>query len=174
MKKNNIPKRETLILLFGEIIVSLLIVGVYLLVDLFTEYQFSYTVVTGCLLGSTVTVLNFFFLSVSVNRAIDKFLLERGNREMDDEEAERFANEHSMKIQNSVKTSFIVRTVSMLATLVLAFILEWFDPLATAIPLLMFRPIITAGEAIRRKFDKTPNPDNFVVYEEPSEKEGDD
>ena len=172
MNKNSIPKRETLILLFGEIIVSLIVVGVYMLVDLLTEYTFSYTVVTGVLLGTSVTVLNFFFLSLSVNRAIDRFLLERGEREMDEEEADRFANEHSMQIQNSVKTSFIVRTVSMLAALVLAFILEWFDPLATAIPLLMFRPIITAGEAIRKKFDKAPTPDNFVVYSEPEEKEG--
>ncbi len=174
MKKNSVPKRESLILLVGEIIVSLLVILIYLLVDLVSEYSFSYTVVTGVLLGSAVTVLNFLFLSLSVNKAIDSFLEERGEREMSEEEAEQFANEHSMKIQNSVKTSFIIRTVSMLAALVLAFILDWFDPLATAVPLLMFRPIISAGEAIRKKYDKAPNPEAFIEYKEQEEKEEDD
>ena len=73
---------------------------------------------------------------------------------MSDEEAEKFAAENSMPIQNAIKTSFIVRTASMLATLVIAFLLDWFNPLATAIPLLAFRPLLSAIELIKGKAAK--------------------
>ncbi len=169
MMKNNAPIKETVILTVGEIIVSAFVVLGYFLSDLIFETGFTYRIFTGVLLGSAVTVLNFFFLSLSVNRAVDRYIAIRGTKEMTEEEAERFTAEHSMAIQNSVKTSYIIRTVTMLATLVLAFLLDWFAPLATAIPLLAFRPILMAGEMIRRKFDKAPNPDNFIYYDDVTE-----
>ena len=73
---------------------------------------------------------------------------------MDDEEAEQFAAENSMPIQNAIKTSYIIRTVTMIATLVVAFLLDWFNPLATAIPLLAFRPLLTVIEMIKGKVAK--------------------
>lgn len=159
MKKRTFPTVELIILALGELIVSLLVVGGYLLCDLIFEaelFDFSYRVITGVLLGSIVTVFNYLFLCISVNRAVNRFLELRGDREMDEEEAAKFAAENSMAIQNAIKTSFIIRTVSMLAALIVAFVLDWFAPLATVIPLLMFRPIISFGERIRQRFDKTP------------------
>lgn len=164
MKNNNAPLKETAILTVGEIIVSALVVLGYLVSDLIFSTGFSYRVFTGAALGSIVVILNFFFLSVSVNRAVDRYIEIRGSREMTEEEAEKFNAEHSMAIQNSIKTSYIVRTATMLAALVVAFVLEWFAPLATVIPILAFRPILMAGEAIRRKFDKTPDPQKFIEY----------
>jgi uncharacterized membrane protein AbrB (regulator of aidB expression) len=73
---------------------------------------------------------------------------------MSDEEAEKFAAEHAMPVQNAIKTSFIIRTVSMLAALVVAFLLDWFDPIATAVPLLAFQPLLTAIEIIKGKIKK--------------------
>ena len=70
---------------------------------------------------------------------------------MDEEEAQKFAEENSMPIQNAMKLSFIIRTVSMLAALVVAFILDWFNPIATAIPLLAYRPLLTLIETIKGK-----------------------
>ena len=125
------------------------------------------------LLGSVVTVLNYLFLSISVNNAIDKFLTMRGSLEMDDEEAEKFVAKHALGIQNTIKISFIIRTVSMLAALILAFLTDVFNPLATLIPLLAFRPIITAVEKFRRRGEAAPNPDNFVEIPDEDEKEGD-
>ncbi len=159
MKKRNLPIAEIAILAVGELIVSLLVVGGYLLCDLIFEaelFDFSYRVITGVLLGSCVTVLNYLFLCISVNRAVNRFLALRGDAEMDEEEAAKFALENSMPIQNAIKTSFIIRTVSMLAAFIVAFVVDWFAPLATVIPLLMFRPIITVGGLIRQKFNKTP------------------
>ena len=73
---------------------------------------------------------------------------------MSEEEVIQFTNENSMQIQNAIKLSFIIRTVSILATLVVAFLLDWFAPIATVIPLIMFRPLITAAEFLKRKFIK--------------------
>ena len=150
MESKSAATKQILLLALGEIIVSMLICLVYFLVGYF-EFQ----VVWGALLGSGVTIANFALLTISVNRAVDKYLELRGSREMDDEEAEKFANEHAMAVQNAATRSFIIRTVSMLATLVAAFLLtSWFSPLATAIPLLMFRPLLYVLELIRKKGEK--------------------
>ena len=173
MNKNNTCIKETTILLVGEIAVSALVVLGYLVAKLsfFGDVQL-WKAVTGTLLGTVVTVGNFFFLSLSVNRAVDRYIELRGSREMTEEETAQFTAAHSAEIQNTIKTSFIIRTVTMLAALVLAFVSGWFEPLATAIPLLAFRPILTLGETLRRRMDKTPDPDKFIRYDE-EEKESD-
>ena len=137
-------------LAFGELIISAIVCLVYFLLK-----AFSYKVITGVALGSVVTVANFAFLTMSVNRAVDRYLELRGSREMDEEEAARFTNEHAMAVQNAAKTSFIIRTATMLAALAVAFLLEWFEPLATVIPLLMFRPLLYVLELIKRKGENT-------------------
>ena len=167
--KNNVPLRETAILAAGEALVCVLVALGYLLSDALFDTGFTYRVLTGALLGSVVVIVNFLFLSISVNRAVDKYIEIRGTKEMSDEEAEKFNAQHSMAIQNSIKTSYIIRTVSMLATLALAFILDWFAPLATVIPILAYQPILQLGERVRRKFDKAPNPDNFIHYDDSQE-----
>ena len=142
--------RHILLLALGEVIVSALVCLVYFLLG-----RFELQVILGTLLGSTVTVTNFAVLTFSVNRAVDRYLELRGSREMSEEEAEAFAKEHTMAVQNAATKSFILRTVSMLATLVAAFLLtDLFAPLATAIPLLMFRPILYALEFIKPKGKK--------------------
>ena len=142
------------LLSLGEIIVSLIVIGVHLLLDLLLEaefFDFSYRVITGAALGSVVTVANYAVLTLTVNRAIKKFLTLRGTREMAEEEVIKFTAENSMHIQNAIKMSFIIRTVSILVTLAIAFLLDWFAPLATVIPLLVFRPLITLSEILKRK-----------------------
>jgi hypothetical protein len=39
----------------------------------------------------------------------------------------------------------------MFGSLIVAFISGWFDPLATVIPLLMYKPLIYAAEFIKKK-----------------------
>lgn len=154
MENKNSTFKSIIALAIGEIIVSALVVLGYFSVSLFSSYVFSYTVITGALLGSVVTVANFVFLTLSVNRAVDRYLELRGSREMDEDEAEKFASEHAMAVQNAATRSFIVRTVTMLVALVVAFMLEWFEPLATVIPLIMFRPILYVLELIKKKGEK--------------------
>ena len=146
MQKKNLPLAEVTRLTIGEIIVSLIMIGIYCVLD-----RYSYRVVTGAALGSAVTILNFLMLSVAVNRALDQAMASRGNGNMTEEEAEKFAAEHMPQVQQAIKASYIVRTIVMLAALVVAFLLDWFDVVATLVPLVMFRPIITFGEIFRKK-----------------------
>lgn len=153
MEKNKIPKKELATLIVGEIIISVLVSAVYLVLG-----KFDFTVPLGAALGSAVTVLNFLFLTFSVNRAVDKYLEEDKLRTDDrsEEENEKFVNSHSMAVQNAVTRSFVVRTVTMLLAFLLAFLLtEWFSPLATVIPLLMLRPLLYAAEIFKKKGEKT-------------------
>lgn len=137
---------DTVWLAIGEAIVAALISVVFLLIG-----KFSYQVVTGAILGGAVTVLNFLILSVGVNRAINKFVEERGKGEMDEEEADKYAKEHGMAVQNAMMKSYMLRMLLMIGALVLAGVSGWFDIIATVIPLLMYRPILYVTEFIKTK-----------------------
>lgn len=158
--------KDIIIVTLGELAVAAITVLGFFLADIAFDTGFSYRVFTGAILGCAVIVLNYLFLSLSVNRAVDNYLSERGKREMSDEEAERFTSEHSMAIQNSIKSSYITRTLTMLAALVLAFVLDWFNPLATVIPMLAFRPILMLGESIRRRGESAPDETKFISYDD--------
>jgi hypothetical protein len=137
---------DIIFLAAGEAIASLIIVGVYLLLG-----EFDFRVATGAVLGSAVTVLNFAILSFSVNHAVDRVMEMRGNREMTEEEANAFALQHSAEIQSSVRSSYLLRQIIMLGVLVAAVLLKIASILPAVIPLLLFRPILMAREAFRKK-----------------------
>lgn len=147
MKKSNIPVWEITMLVLGELVVSLLVAGVYLILK-----KFSYAVVTGCLLGSAVAIFNFIFLSVAVNRAIDKAMAERKEGEMTDEEAAEFAKISGAAVQRAAQGSYVFRQILMLAVLAGAFLLgDLVDVIATIIPLLMFRPLLSVCGLMKKK-----------------------
>ena len=154
---NNTDKRaylkELSALAIGEAIVAIITVGVFLLLDVIFEDKsfFDFTVLTGSVLGCAVVIVNFLILSVSVNRAVERYLSERGDKEMTDEEAEAFAREHQSRVQLAVARSYIIRTVLMIGTLVLAFILEWFNPIATLVPLIMYKPVIYITNILKQR-----------------------
>ena len=149
MKKTKLPYYEIFTLLIGEIIVSLVICAVYLILG-----DFDYKVVTGASLGTLVTVINFLYLAIVTTKAVDNFLMLRGDKEMTEEENAAFVAEHQARIQNKIKVSYIIRTVSMLIALVLAFILDFFAVIATLVPLLLYRPITIVAALIKRKVIK--------------------
>lgn len=163
MNSGKIPMRETVFLAIGEIVVSVLTVAVYLILQ-----KFNYTVVTGVLLGSAVSVLNFIILSISVNRALDNILVGADLPSVSAEEsisdsatdedtsgtddaAARFARENQLKLQNAIKLSYFIRTATMVLALIVAFVTKKFDLIATLVPLFMFRPILTVSEMLKRK-----------------------
>ncbi len=160
------------LLTVGEIVLSLFVVVAFLTLDLLLGgefWDFSYKIVTGVALGTLVTILNYVFLTVSVNRAINNFLAIRGDRAMEEDEAVDFASKNAMGIQNAIKTSFLVRTVSILITLIIAFIIDWFSPIATVIPLLAYRPLLSLCEMIKAKLlgsVKTETAPAAITYEE--------
>ena len=142
---------DTLYLAIAEGIVALAVTAAFIILGLIGVASFDYTVVLGALLGGAVTVLNFFILSVSINRAVAKYIEERGKEELSEEEAEEFSKKHGMDVQNAMTKSYILRTVLMAAALVAALFTKLFNPIATVIPLLMYRPIIYVIELIKTK-----------------------
>lgn len=146
MQKKNMPLGDIVFLAAGELLASLIIVGVYLIIG-----AFEWRVLTGAAIGSAVTVLNFAILSFSVNRAVDRVMEMRGNKEMTEEEADAFALQHSAEIQKAVKSSYLLRQILMLGALVAAVLLKVALILPAVIPLLLFRPILMVREAFRKK-----------------------
>ena len=178
MKKNKFPGLETLLLLSIE-----LLAGVIINVGAIILRLFDYTVILGTLLGTAVAVLNFVFLSIAVNRALDQVLegfkvdeqkldeaphkviaegdtnsSEDGTDGEDeyeiDDAAARFAKENQMKVQNAVKLSYIVRTATIVATLILALLTKQFNLTTTLIPLLTFRAMLGVASAVAEKIRK--------------------
>ena len=70
---------------------------------------------------------------------------------MDEEEAEKYAKEHGMVVQNAMTKSYLLRMGLMIGALVLGMVSGYFSPLATVIPLLMYRPILYVTELIKIK-----------------------
>lgn len=146
MENNRSKYKDVIYLAVGEILAALAVVAVYAFIDALT-----YKVLLGAALGAAVAVFNFLYLSISVNRAVDKFMKLRGEREMDEEEAEKFASQHVGEIQNAQKLSYVVRTFTLLGALVLAFLSKQFDVIATAVPLLLFQPILVVTQNIAQR-----------------------
>ncbi len=143
--------KDTAVLAAGEAAVAVLSVLGAFLISLFTDFVFDYTAPLGAFLGAVISIANFLFLTLSVNRAVDSYLEIRGTREMTEEEAEQFTRENSAIIQNKIKVSYLIRTFSMVAALVLAFVTGLFNPICTAIPMLMFRPLLYISELLKGK-----------------------
>ncbi len=177
MDKKTLPQKQNKLfkditpMVIGEIIVVFAISLGALLLDALGIYEWDIRIVSGAALGAIISILNFLFLTISVNRAINNFVALRGNKEMDDEEAEEFAKQNSAPLQGAIKTSFILRTFSIMGALVVAFITKLFNPLATAIPMFAFRPLLTVADAVMKKHDKKPDPSKFIKYDYENEKE---
>lgn len=137
---------HTIYLGLGEIVVAILTVLGFMLVG-----RFEWTVITGAILGGIVTIANLLILSISVDRAINKYMDMRGDKEMTEEEAEEFSKAHNLEVQNAITKSYILRTALMLGSLVVALLTGWFNVIATAIPLLMYKPLLYATDFLKKK-----------------------
>lgn len=143
--------RELLWMLGGEAAVCCIVIGVYAIVGIFVEGALGTRVFLGLALGTLISVANYAFLSISVNRAIDGFLSLRGDVRMDDDEALEFTQKNAMTVQNAATRSYMIRMLSMAVTLLVSFLLlKVFDPIATAVPLLAFRPVLYVIGLLRR------------------------
>ena len=154
-KKNRTPSRYRAVwlLALGELVVAALTIAGYAVVGVWVEGAFDYKAITGAALGAVAAVLNFLALNFTVNNAIDKYMTERGTEEMDEETAAKFAQENAMKVQNEVAKSYITRTLILVAAMCLLFTRQ-FAVIATAVPLLLQRPIISLIGLITKEGNK--------------------
>ena len=140
-------------LLLAEAAVSAIVIGVFaLIIFLFPDALFYdtafYKVITGSVLGVAATTLNFFALCYTVNRAVDKYMTVRGDGEMDEEAAAKFANENAAKVQAEVTKSYLLRMLILAAACALLFTKQ-FDVVAVVVPMLLQRPLIVLIERYR-------------------------
>ena len=148
MKEKNPVFRETARLGIGALIVSALVVAVYAIIQKTIYWQ----VPVSALIGSAVMVGNFFFLARSTDKLFLLAMQARGEKEMTDEEIEKFTAEYQLKMAAKMQVSFIIRIISMAATVALTFI--FLEGIAATVPLLMQRPLLYVNEFFRRKEDK--------------------
>ncbi len=161
----------------GELIVAALVcIGGFLL-SIADVIIFDYRIITGALLGAVVMSVNYAALIYNVDKQLRAFAEARGNKEMSEEEAEAYAKANSTPVQKALAFSTTMRTASMVVTLVIAFVLDCFNPIATAIPMFAFRFVLSAVELIRGRNRKAPDPTKFIKYdydEEENEQEDDE
>ena len=148
MKQKNPVLTETVRLACGELIVSAIVVLVYALIQKTVRWQ----VPVSALIGSAVMVANFFFLAKSTDNLFMLAMQARGDKEMDEEEIAKFTAEYQMKLAARTQFSFIIRMISMAATIALTFI--FLEGIAATVPLLMQRPLLYVGEFFRKKEDQ--------------------
>lgn len=67
MKIDKTVKKETGIVVLGTVLLSAVLVGVFALLG-----RFNYTVLTGAAYGSTLAVLNFFLMALTVQSAVNE------------------------------------------------------------------------------------------------------
>ncbi len=146
MNKKGMPMAEMTLMLLGEIAVSAITVLVFFLLD-----RLNYRVFTGLALGCAAVLFNFLFLSLTVNRAVDAIMAERGDAPMDDEAAAAFAEKHRAELHKKIQLSQTARTLAMMVVLILALVTDYFDVIATIIPLLSFRPLLNVAALVCNK-----------------------
>ena len=139
--------------LIAELIVSAAVIGIFaIVIFLFPDALFYntafYKVILGSVLGTAATVFNFFALCFTVNRAVDKYMTQRGDAEMDEEEARAFVNANAAKVQTEVTKSYLLRTRILVLACALLFTKQ-FDVIAVVVPMLVQRPLIAVIEKIK-------------------------
>lgn len=156
-------------MIVGEAVVVALVCLGFGIIHFTGLYDFNYRVVLGAVLGAVVIIINHALLILAVDREIKKFIKNRPEGEMSEEELQLYTKKQSTSIQGAMRISSMIRTASILVMLVIAFITKWFNPIATAIPMLAFRIIITVSELIRSRNNPKPDPSKFIKYEDEDE-----
>ncbi len=132
--------RESLYIAACTAILSALMEAVFLIIG-----RWDYTVLTGNLLGYVVSVLNFFFMGITVQKAVTK-----------DEKA----------AANTMKFSQTVRTFAIVVLAALGILLDFFNTVAVIVPLFFpriavaFRPLFGVESDRKSESADTPTPLN--------------
>lgn len=132
MDPRKIVLHETLVIAVGTVLCAAVMVGIYALLGFLDR-----TVVLGALIGSVLSVANFFIMAVSTNLAADK------------------AQEQDVSAgKKLVQSSYMIRLLAIFGILFVFAKTGLCDPLAMVLPLAFVRPVITVYEFFRKKEDK--------------------
>lgn len=132
MDSRKIVLHETLVVAAGTVICTALMVGAYALLGFLDR-----SVVLGAMAGTLLSIGNFFIMAVTASLAADKA-------------QEQSVNEG----KKMVHLSYIIRLLALFGILFVCVKSGLCDPLATVIPIVFVRPVITVYEFFRKKEDK--------------------
>ena len=124
---------QTLVVLIGELICAAVMIAVFALLG-----RFSGRVLAGSLLGVALAVGNFFAMAVNASVAAD-----------------RAVHQDVQGGQKLMRVSYLVRLAVIFGILVVCFKADLTDPIASAVPLLFPRWILTLAEFFKKSGPKT-------------------
>ena len=128
MESRKLVYKETGIILIGEIICLVLMLSIFALLG-----HFNMKVLLGGIVGTTVSVLNFFLMAINAVMAADKA-----------------ANQDVKGGKKQIKLSYSTRMI-LIFVILFAFVKSSLcHPLASVLPLAFVRPVITIAEFFRK------------------------
>lgn len=125
MKVDKATKTETRFIALGHVILSVIMESVFLIIG-----RYDYTVTTGNILGSGVSVLSFFLMCLSIQKAVL----------MNEEDA-----------QKKMKSSQGGRYILIIVVMIIGASLPYFNIFAMLIPLLFTRILVVVRNAMLNK-----------------------
>lgn len=128
MESRKFVFHETGIIAIGEVICLALMLAVYALLG-----RFSREVLLGGIIGALLAVLNFFFMAMGASMAADKAV-----------------NQDVKGGQKQIKLSYFVRMIAIFVILFACVKSGLCNALASVLPLLFVRPVITVAEFFRK------------------------
>ena len=132
MQQRKIVLHETLVITVGTLICTGVMIGIYALTGFLDR-----SVVLGALVGTVLSLANFFIMAVTASLAADK------------------AQEQDVNTgKKMMQSSYIIRLLAIFGILFACAKSGLFDPLAMVIPMAFVRPVITVYEFFRKKEDK--------------------
>ena len=127
-KANGIVKKETKYIAYFSVILSVLMQSVFLLIG-----KWDYTVLLGNLLSLIVATLNFYFMGISVQKAVD----------MEQADAARL-----------MRASQSIRNVAVFAAVAIGVVLPWFNTVAVILPIFFTRAAVAFRPLVKEKEKK--------------------
>lgn len=128
MEARKIVLNETWIIVLGELICLAAMLGIFALAD-----RFNLAVLLGGIIGTLLAILNFFFMALSASRAADKAV-----------------NQDVKGSQKFIKLSYTLRMIAIFVILLACVKGNICNPLASVLPLIFVRPVITVAEFFRK------------------------
>lgn len=128
MESRKIVFHESGIIAIGEVICLALMLAVYALLG-----RFSREVLLGGIIGALLAVLNFFFMAMGASMAADKAV-----------------NQDVKGGQKQIKLSYFIRMIAIFVILFACVKSGLCNALASVLPLLFVRPVITVAEFFRK------------------------
>ena len=129
MDSRKVVYHETAIVAVGELICVALMLAVYALLS-----RFDSTVLLGGIIGLLLAVLNFFFMAVGASLAADKA-----------------ANQDVAGGKKQIKLSYTFRMIAIFVILFACVKSGLCNVLASVLPLVFVRPVLTVAEFFRKK-----------------------